>query len=529
MNTFLRRFAPLVFGILSGFDRLLFRGTLRNLTYPAGLQHYLWANHVPFKRFHEHSLEVTERLVTASLQHAVDTGREIRYLPSSSACKEDIARAVAARDGITTGLVCVLRCVEPCMAFQINKNQQSKRLQIHYRQRQCLHLYHYYQHPLFGWMHLRLQTWFPFRLQVYLNGREWLARQLDSAGIKYERRDNCFPWVADLEWAQTLLNEQTRADWPKQLAELARTVNPVHEQMFAQYPSQYYWSLCQSEWATDVMFRSRDDLNTLYPRLVRHGITTYGAGDVMRFLGRKIGTKGPVPANFNGEVISDTKACRDGVRLKHSLNHNSVKMYDKGSVLRVETTINDPSDFRVYRAKEGDADGPKSWLPMRKGVADVPRRAEVGQAANERYLVAAAAVQDTTPLRQLAEPLCQSVPAPSRAAHPAKPRRVRALNPLAAGDAALLTAVSRLEFVQNGLRNRDLCRLLFPTAAATATEQRRRSGVVTRQLRLLRAHGLLKKVPKTHRYQVTSAGRVTMTALLAARDANTDILTANAA
>ena len=128
MTAFLRRFAPVVFGLLSGFDRLVFRGCLRNLAYPAGLQHYLWANRIPFKDFHAHSQAVTARLIEASQQHAVASGREIRYLPCSSACKEDSARAIAARDASGEGLICVLRAVEPCLSFQINKSKQSGRL-----------------------------------------------------------------------------------------------------------------------------------------------------------------------------------------------------------------------------------------------------------------------------------------------------------------------------------------------------------------------------------------------------------------
>jgi hypothetical protein len=534
MNAFLRRFAPVVLGILSGFDRLLFRGTLRNLAYAAGLQHYLWANRIAFKDFHAHSQDVTQRLIDASQRSALEQGREIRYLPCSSAGKEDIARAIAQRDGITDGLICILRCVEPCLSFQINKSQHRRRLEIRYRQRQCLHLYHYQMHPVFGFMHVRLQTWFPFRIQVYLNGREWLARQMDRAGLAYQRRDNCFPWLADVARAQALFDEQRRADWPQRLTELARAVNPLHGQIFARYPSDYYWTLHQSEWATDVMFRSRADLEALYPRLVRHGIISYGAGDVLRFLGRRISAAGTVPPAFAGEVVSDVKECREGVRLKHALNGNSVKMYDKGSVLRVETTINHAEQFRAYRTKEGAPEGPKAWLPMRQGVADLDRRAEVSQAANGRYLEAAAAVRDETPLRQLAEPLCQSVPAPSRSAEepgaPPRPRRRRrALNPLSKADAALLAAVSRPEFAVNGLRNRDVRQLLYGKPAAGVAEQRRRSARVTRQLRLLRGHGLLKKVPKTHRYQVTSHGRIVITALLAARNASAEQLTGSVA
>ena len=245
---------------------------------------------------------------------------------------------------------------------------------------------------------------------------------------------------------------------------------------------------------------------------------------MLRFLGRKVPASGQVPVLFNGTAETDCRQRQEGVRLKHWLNGNSLKLYDKGSVLRVETTINQPGDFRVYRPKEGEPDGPKDWRPLRDGVADLHRRAEVSQKANERYLEALAAVQHDTPLRQLAEPLCR--PATRPGVSGTGGRRVRALNPLAAGDAALLEAASRPEFLQNGLRNRDLRRLLYPEPTTDAVEQRRRSGAVTRQLALLRGHGLLHKVAKTHRYLVSAAGRVAITALLAARNASTEQLAA---
>lgn len=551
MNAFLSRFAPVVRGVLSGFDRLFLCGTLRRLSHCRGLQHYLWENHIPYKDFQDHSLEVSARLEEASLRHAQQLGREIRYLNSAHYSKEDIARQIAQRDHIKSGLICVLRSVDPCMSFQINKNQQTGKLEIRYRQRKCLHLYHYQIHPVLGFLHARIQTWFPFRVYVCLNGREWLARQMDQAKLHYVRRDNTFTWLEDIAQAQVLLDQQLQANWPDLLGGLAQTLNPAHADLFANFPCRYYWSVTDSEWASDVMFAKRAALEEVYQPLVRYAVTTFNAVDVLRFLGQPVPVSGKVPYRCRHEVSSNVKERLEGIRVKHWLNGNSLKMYDKGSVLRVETMIREPGDFKVYRAAEGDAEGPKDWRPLRLGVADLPRRAEVSQAANVRYLAALAEVDDTTPLRQLVEPLCQPAPTPTRGRRPPvaatpdsdpgatpasdpgaatargrpRPRRVRALNPLAAADADLLEAVSRHEFLLNGLRNRDLQRLQFGAKPATAAEKRRRCAAVTRQLRLLRAHSLLHKVPRTHRYLVSEAGRRALTALLAARNASAEVLT----
>jgi hypothetical protein len=276
-------------------------------------------------------------------------------------------------------------------------------------------------------------------------------------------------------------------------------------------------------------------------------------------LGQPVPASGKVPHHCRHEIRSNVKERPEGIRIKHWLNGNALKMYDKGSVLRVESTLREPQDFKVYRAAEGDPQGPKDWRPLRKGVADLNRRGAVGQAANERYPEALSAVHDATPRQQLVEPLCRPALEPARRrrrapaggaepntsppaapaettaaaaktdAREVRPRRVRALNPLAAADAALLAAVSRQEFLIKGLRNRDLRRLLYPAHAVSAPEERRHSATVTRQLRLLRAHGLIHEVPKTHRYLVSEKGRLAITALLAARNASVEALTASAA
>jgi hypothetical protein len=554
MRSFLNKFAGVVRGVLHGFDRLFFRGTLRRLAHPRGLQQYLWEHRIPYKDFAAHSLQVSARLEEASLRQARQLHREIRYLNSAQHCKEDIARAIAERRRIRNGLICVLRSVDPCMSFEIHKNHRTHKLEIGYRPRKCLHLYHYQVHPVFGFMHARIQTWFPFRVYVCLNGREWLARQLDQAKLGYVRRNNTFTWLEDIAQAQALCDQQLQAHWPSLLDGLAQTLNPLHQELFAKFPCAYYWSVDQSEWASDVMFASRAALEAVYPRLLRYALTSFGAVDVLRFLGQPVPASGKVPHHCRHEVSSNVKERLEGARIKHWLNGNSLKLYDKTSNLRAETMLQQPADFKVYRPAEGHPDGPKAWRPLRLGIADLHRRAEVSQAANERYLEALAAVHDTTPLRQLVEPWCRpalaparrggqppaaatpALAAPSRAPDPtappappadppaARPRRVRALNPLAPADAALLEAVARHEFLLNGLRNRDLRRLLYGAAPATAAEQRRQSVAVTRHLRLLRAHGLLHKVPKTHRYVVGEAARQALTALLAARNASAEQL-----
>ena len=197
MENFLIKHAADVIGVLSGFDRLVFRGTLRFLAHHLGMMRYLWAERVLLKDFARHAEAVTQQLREASEAHARDTGRPIHFMPSSASSKEDRARAIARQDGIEEGLICLLTAVEPCLSYDIIRNRKAQHLQLRPRHRKCLFLYHYQIHPIFGFMHARIQTWFPFSIQICLNGREWLARQMDAAGIGYRQRENCFTWPAN--------------------------------------------------------------------------------------------------------------------------------------------------------------------------------------------------------------------------------------------------------------------------------------------------------------------------------------------
>lgn len=503
MERFIAQFAGLIIGTLCGFDRLVFRGHLRRIIYPAGMTLFLNIREIRFKEFREFMVKTTDRLQQLAEASVRKLGRPVRYLESSKDDKEAIARAIARKDDVGQGLIALLTCVEPCQTFGLGSNPTTGARELRSKFGKCLHHYYYVIDPVFGFMNARIQTWFPFSIQICINGREWLARQMDRAGLTYERRDNCFVQISDFTEAQRLMDRQLRASWPGLLNRIASMLNPLHDDIFRDFPVNYYWSVYQSEWASDIVFRSAMALRSVYPSLTQHAITSFGSGDVMRFLG------GKVHGAFRGEIISEFKDRPEGTRVKHWVKTNSIKLYDKkASVLRPETTINDPDGIKVFRPKEGEPWGDKEWRPLRRGIADLHRRAQVSQAANDRYLDALAAVNTSTPLRELLHKVCR----PTR--HHGK--LVRGLRPWASEEVALLEVINRGEFCLNGLRNRDLQRLLYAAPPADAKEQRRRSARVSYLLRVLRAHGILHKIPKSHRYRVSSNGRDILTAVLAA-------------
>jgi hypothetical protein len=506
VEAFLARHREEVTGVISGWDRVRLQGTLRSLYCPEVMNRYLWNAGVAWKDYRGHVCEVTQHIREAAATAAADAGRPMMYL-RGQVRKETLVEQIRQRDRIDQGLVAVLSAVEPCRTWQVRGDRAEKKLRLELGWGKCIHLYFYLMHEVFGLMHLRLQTWFPFLVHACWNGREWLARQLTAARIKFRREDNCFTWLRDVAGAQQMLDEQVRTNWSTAMAPLIEQYHPTHRLIEAVLPVQYYWTAAQTEHATDVMFRDRASLEQVYPSLVHHSVMSFGAEQVLRFLGRQVAGK--------SEVKSDRRRREEGVRVKHWIDENSIKLYDKGSVLRSEVTINEPERFKVYRTAEGKPREAKRWRALRRTVADLPRRAQVSRAASERHLQALAAVQTDTTLRETLGDLCRATTRDGR--------HYRSLRPFDHWDHAVLQAVNRAEWDVTGLRNADL-RAALKAAIPRSLSDRQASAKISRTLRLLRAHGLLAKIPRSHRYRITAKARTTITALLAAANASTSKL-----
>lgn len=523
MQKFITKHQDHLLGTLHGWDRVRFRGTIRMLANASGLGAWLSHRGVLLKDFKGFAGQLNDSLRACVQAVAEAGGRTIRYLASSALSKEDLVRELLRREKISEGLVCVLSCVESCQSYDLRRNRQTQRLELTPALRKCLHWYLYFMDAMFGLCHVRIQSWLPLTVHICINGREWLCRELHKQGIAFVRSDNCLTRVANLDAAQKLLHAQPWAPWTRLLnGLLQRSCPALLELPWGERPMEYYWSADETEWATDLMFRSPQALAELYPSLIRHALSTFSSREVMRFLGRtRLPARGGVDGRFNGEVVSDLRSRPEGLRIKHRMNQNSIKMYDKqGSVLRVETTINDARDLSVYRASESDPKGPKRWQRLRKGVVDLPRRAQISQAANTRYLEALAEADSPTPLGKVADAVRQPVLRGTR--------RYRGLAPLSGPDAQLAEILLRGEFTLHGFRNRDLRERLHPEACSVE-ERKRQSARVSRLLRLFREHGLILKIKGSHRYQLTSQGRRTLPAFLAARHASAEQLNKMAA
>jgi len=500
-----------IWGAIKGLDRIRFRGTLRLLANQSGLKSFMSYVSVLFKDFSGWAEGLTAMIRQSGQAKAEALGIEMRYLARAGLDKEKLAREIARSQGITEGSICMFSVVEPCMAPMVKGNKAQKTLELVMAQRKCIFLYHYFEDPELGFGHVRIQSWLPFNVFVCLNGRHWLERQLQKQGIDYVKDGNGFPWIEDLEAAQAILDGQLRTDWGKMLNRLALGSCPALSQVLRPLKPHYYWSADETEWATDILFRSVQDLDVLYPNLLYHALKISDSPSVMKYMGRRcLSRSGRIKAREPQEVMSDYRKLYEGVRIKHWLNHNSVKMYNKGgSILRIETTINDARDFKVFRHPEDDAQRRPSWLKMRKGVSDLYRRCQISDQCNERYAEALASAQVEEKLKEVAWPACNRITK--------KGKTYRGLNPWQQQDYPVLAFLARGEHALRGFRNSDLRKWLYPESERMEkSKQKKYSGRTTRWIKLLRVHGLVKKVAKENRYLLTTKGQKLATALLAA-------------
>ena len=512
-----------IIGAISGLDRIRFRGTIRWLANEIGINKFLGVQGILLKEFTDWAKGITAAIRADCEKQAQKYGLEMRYLNSSGVDKEALARQIALERGITEGPVCYFSVLETCYAPKIRGNQAKKQLELKIVSSKCVHLYQYFNHPTYGWGHVRLQTWAPYNLFICLNGRHWLERQLQTKGIAYTKDENCFPWIEDLSKAQKWLDQQLQTDWSRALGGLAKQMCPNLSRILPLRP-EYYWSADETEWATDILFRSRGELDALYPALLYQAMRISDSPSVMKYMGRRcLSRSDQIKGRLPQEVMSDLRKWYEGIRVKHWLNQNSVKMYNKsGNILRIETTINQTRDFKVFRHPDDDPHREAGWQQMRKGVSDLHRRCEVSQKCNERYADALAAAQVEEKLKEVVAPACNPIQKSGK--------KYRGLNPWQEEDYQLLTFLAKGEQAIRGFRNKELREWLYPEAKRLPPEpQRKYAGRTTRRIKLLRVHGLVKKVANENRYLLTAKGQTFVQSLKTASNVDIKTLTEMAA
>ncbi len=519
VHQLIKVFRDALLGVTSGFDRIVFQGMIRPLSYSEGAMGFFCRRRILFKDARDWVLGETERLISAvEAWSQRECGQPITYIPSSKTRKEAIARKRQQEKGITEGLVGTWSCVEAGNTYRIARGEGGP--QLRFSQGRCKHLYLYLDHADYGFMSIRIQTWFPYKIQIAMNGREWLVRQLEGAGIGFERCGNKVFQIDDYQAAQSFLDKQLTTKWWALLDGFLPVAFPTMRQTLGEDLS-YTWTLWQSEWATDLLFKDRRDIDRVIDQCIRHAFIGGHPARLLSYFGRPLTKDGQPRQDCSDSLRTTIKNFNEGVRIRHWDGSNSVKMYNANNVLRLETSINDPSMFRAHRRKQGaPPDAPKEYLPLRKGVADTRLRARASQRTNDRFAAHIATMHSSEPFSSVLAEVTQRMRK--------RGRSVRALEPTGK-DFAVLKTISDPKFTVRGLCNKDLRHGLAHDRLLFGKTDKQRSATMTRTIRLLRDHGVIRRLPKSRRYQLTSRGRQLVTTTQAALAASVEELTAIAA
>ena len=482
-------------GVFETFDRMIINGYLMNLCNYSQFSYYLHQNNVLLKDFDSFAQKETKSLCEHIENYAKNNSVDIMYLSSGKINKDDLARKAFSKVPDKIGLITCFSTVEICNTMTVKPNHNSKKLEVAYRPTKCKHYYLYYNDDEFGWMFLKIQTWFPYNVQIYINGREYCSKLFDKAGIKYEMFNNSFSYIDDFNKAQEIASGILNKKLSGSFDGLVNDINchlPKIEEMLG---CTYYWCIDQCEFATDINFKSREDLKLFYKTLVETAYFTFSSEDIYSFMGRDIRHIN----RFRGEVVSDLRHWYQGYRIKFKLNNNQIKMYDKGNNLRIEVTINNPKDFKVLKTKTNDESGEvietKKWVPMGKSISNLYRYVEISKNITKRYIEALPEIniEEKTPVSDIEE-LSSSIIV--------NDKKYTGFNILSPSITKLIFIISNAKYLVNGFSNKLIREEYFDKDIT-----KKDIGIMTRFLRKLRAHGFIKKVPRKNKYYLTSKGR----------------------
>jgi hypothetical protein len=505
MDTLLNRFNEKVNSVITGFDRIIFKGMIMPLMYAAGMTSFLISRKILNKDFKSYAMAQSQAIVRSAEEIALaQSGRGIEYIKSINERKEALAHERQIEIGVDVGLIGVWSCVESCYTYKSTFDPENTYPLLSGVRSKCKHLYFYFDDPVYGFMSVRLQTWAPYEMQIALNGREWLRRSLDAAGCGYFANGNKFLHIDDYDLAQSLLDAQLKVDFREVLNGFIPRVFPIMQDVLGESLS-YRWTFWQSELAKDYIFKDSSELLALMDDFQLHALITGNGEQILRYFGSPIRTDGQPYRNSNPEILSRTQSWYDGLRVRHWNNGNSVKFYNEHNVLRFEMTMNNPAKFKILRYSESlDADGHMKLMPMRKSVSDAEARAEVSKDIIDRFTEQMSMVKEKTQLGELLD----SVGLPLEY----EGKRTRAID-VYGKDRELLSAISDPAFNIHTITNSELQEMLKGTLWAKGMDGKRLSGRLSRHLSLLRRHGLIAKIGNQRKYVLTDKGRSITAAL----------------
>jgi len=415
---------------------------------------------------------------------------------------ETKVRDIIQERGDHPGLVAVLTTLEVDNSYDIQFDKVDKKLILVPRRRKCLHIYFYFIDEQLGLCYFRVQTFFPFKIQIYFNGREHLARKLEKEQIIYEKDDNCITYFSDFNRAQELADDLDIAKLHALFDGWVEKYIIILPELTKRWDLSYHWSIKQLEYAKDIIFKTQEELEYLYFQLIQHSALSALPEDILSFLGKKNSGK------QSGRIDTSLKKSYFGYRIKHRNGAISIKMYNKsGNVLRIEITINNISEIKVNReVQQRDGQNVIKLAPMKKSIYSLDHVLFFSNCVIKRYLDFLSKLLNTDKgikeLRQMTERITE------------QGKNYKGFNPLHREDAIIFEELVNGGSFVNGFTNKQLRNSL----SERLEYGKWTTSKVSRLLKRLRVFGLLRKISKSYKYILTEKGRLLITLCLKIRN-----------
>lgn len=485
MKLLTERYSEKISGVLSCYDRIVVTGTLPVLSNAKHLTAYLFQNNIRIFDYAKFAEPYRDQLKQNAQQIAEAAGLEIEYIRSSGIRKEAVIESILKKRGTHPGLVHIISAMEGCTTYKPWHDKVSHKTFLKYDQGKCLTYYFYFIDEVLGLCYVRVPTWLPFKLQIFFNGHAWLASELAKKNIGHQMMDNAFISIDDWGKAQKMSDHLSIKNLHKRLNAFSEKYCPVHK-VFKQH---YHWSIMQCEYSTDIVFKKQEDLKPLYEGLITKAIHSVKPENILTFLGKKMHGK------YEGEIGNHYHVRIEGSRIKHSMGKASIKMYDKfAHILRIETTVNDVTFFKHYREViHRDGSSTQKEASMKKNIYSLKPLREIVAASNHRYVEFISAIDDDT----IGQKKLEKATEPKTVEN----RHYKGLNFFSKADKKVVLALARGELNIYGFRCKDLARHLKDYS----------SDQLSRLLKRLRVHGIVKKIGRSYKYYLTAFGKEIIT------------------
>jgi len=471
-----------IIGVLYCYDRVLINATAGSFGYADGMRSFFNSQGYRIFDFANIFTPVTEQIKSNADKVARENGLEIEYIRKTNAFrKEDKIAAIIKERGNEEGLVHIFSALELNKTYKPWHDKATGSTYFKHEKTKCLTYYFYFIDREFGLCFIRVPTIAPYKIDFYFNGHNWLETKLQKKSIFYQKVDNAYVHIADFEEAQKLSDGVRVEDLHKALDIFVTRYCPLPDK----WGLSHNYTISQVEYSLDILFESEEALKPLYDNIIKTAMHTVTPDDIANFLGKRFSVL------FEGEAGSRLGRRILGTRIKHQMGEISVKIYDKfGKILRIEITSNDVSKLKIFRdVQKRNGNVVQTIAPVKKSIYSLFNLISVFKNACNRYLEFISSFDDPTDGLKKLDRVTESVTK--------NDKNYKGFNFFNKEDEKILLSIADGRYTIKGITNKALRMSLTD----------KKPWQISRILKRLRLHGLIKKVGNSYKYYLTRLGK----------------------